>query len=364
MQQKMKNDINFALKQYDTLLIKGFAICLMLWHHLFLYHPEFGKMSQHVALLGKVCVAMFLFVSAYGLTVQVEKKGIFTNIHKKMWKELLEFYIKRLSKLYASFWVVFIIFVPIGIFVFNRGLEQPYGSQVNLTKRLIFDFFGMQGFQSYNVIWWFYQLIIVLYLLFPFIYMSVRKWNLYLLPFFFLLLGFHKIHIPIIQSWLFQFAIGISCALNQGAINNFFNRYSRLLILFFDIVFMIIIAYMRDNLNRFGGTAMDGFFTLTWVLFIVLTVRKIKGLNSILKFLGKHSMNIFMIHGFIYGYFFSNFIYSFKYPFLIFLVLLMISLSISVTLEFVKTKFGIYVLVNKIQCIKIDNIKFLPTFFL
>ena len=65
---------NYTLSLKDSFLIKGIAIFLMLWHHLFYTHAEYGYLVQTTAILGKVCVAMFLFVSAYGLTIQFEKK--------------------------------------------------------------------------------------------------------------------------------------------------------------------------------------------------------------------------------------------------------------------------------------------------
>jgi len=351
---KTKYDTNYTLTTQDSLIIKGFAICFMLWHHLFYEHPEFGELIQYTAILGKVCVAMFLFISAYGLAIQVEKKGMFTNIHKITWTELSGFYIKRFSKLYANFWVVFIIFVPIGVFVFNRNLVIPYGGN-NIIKSLICDFFGLGGFESYNSTWWFYQLIIVLYLLFPLFYLIIKKWNVTILVLFFLTSGYHRFRIPIVHDWLFSFSIGLSCALNKNSINRFLNLFNKQLILLFAIVFIFVIAYVRGHLKRFGNIGMDGFFTLTWLLFILFTVRKINFLNSAFAYLGNHSMNIFMIHTFICNYFFSGFIYSLKYPILIFIVLLMISLSISVILEFVKTKIGIYLLVNKINFIILNR---------
>lgn len=57
----------------DSKILKGIAICAMLWHHLFYEHPEYGKIVFHLALLGKVCVSMFLMISGYGLTKQYNK---------------------------------------------------------------------------------------------------------------------------------------------------------------------------------------------------------------------------------------------------------------------------------------------------
>lgn len=59
--------MNFEISKQDSLIMKGIAICAMLWHHLFYTHPEYGKFVYELGQLGKVCVAIFLFVSGYGL---------------------------------------------------------------------------------------------------------------------------------------------------------------------------------------------------------------------------------------------------------------------------------------------------------
>jgi uncharacterized membrane protein len=64
----MPKSLNYSLTKDDTLLVKGVAICLMLCHHLF--NDEFGNVVFQTAQFGKVCVALFLFVSSYGLSIQ------------------------------------------------------------------------------------------------------------------------------------------------------------------------------------------------------------------------------------------------------------------------------------------------------
>ena len=71
-----KEKIDYSISLQDTMLIKGVAICCMVWHHLFYEHPEFGKFVFYSSQLGKVCVALFLFISAYGLAVQQEKQFV------------------------------------------------------------------------------------------------------------------------------------------------------------------------------------------------------------------------------------------------------------------------------------------------
>ncbi len=67
------------LSKSDTAGIKGIAILFMLWHHLFLHSVEYGALTQSLAIVSKVCVALFLFVSGYGLTKQysrLEKRNV------------------------------------------------------------------------------------------------------------------------------------------------------------------------------------------------------------------------------------------------------------------------------------------------
>ena len=77
------------LSKQDTTAIKGIAICLMLWHHLFLRTVEFGNVAHYLAQVFKVCVALFLFVSGYGLTKQYSK------LEKPYFKNTVKFLLKR-----------------------------------------------------------------------------------------------------------------------------------------------------------------------------------------------------------------------------------------------------------------------------
>ena len=344
---KPDTQINYALTKSDSLIIKGVAICFMLWHHLFFTFSDYGEWVQNTAYLGKVCVAMFLFVSAYGLTIQYSK---LKSIKYKLpgFVDTIKFQGKRLLKLYINYWFVFLLFVPIGIFFFYRSLQISYGDHVNYFKSVVIDLLGMQGFQSYNITWWFYQLIIILYLIFPLLYIAVKKMNLLILVFCFLILGVHICSIPIVRYWLFPFVLGISCAMNRDKISSFLNRTDWKILFICNLCLLFSVAFLRLEEWRFGGIGMDGFFTLTLILFIKIAVHKVNIISLVFDYLGKHSMNIFLIHTFIFNYFYSAFIYSFKYPFLIFIVLIACSLVISILIEYCKKIIRIYALENKI----------------
>ena len=125
--------------------MKGIAICAMLCHHLYCATPEgvapYTGIYEWIGWLGKVCVAMFLFCSSYGLTAQYKPASFVDD---------LKFVAKRLKKFYFNYWAIFVVFVPITIFVFHRSLTDAYGEGSNIILCFILDVLGLQGASSYN----------------------------------------------------------------------------------------------------------------------------------------------------------------------------------------------------------------------
>lgn len=350
-----KKDIDYALTVQDSLIIKGIAICLMLWHHVFLDNYDYGISVYKFSVFAKVCVSLFLFVSAYGLSIQHDKElSLLKNDlwHSLRFKYIIQFYIKRLLKLYSHFWVIFILFVPIGVFIFDRALSIPYGDE-NIVFHLLCDFFGLAEFQSYNISWWFYRLIITMYLLFPFLYVAIRRWNIYVIMLSLLLLIYYRSNFQIIPCYLFPFVLGISFAQNRNRISSILNMFHHLRILSLVVFLFWIGVYCRFNCNVLNGIYVDGFISVLIAYIVVLTFRYFRYINDSFVFLGKHSMNVFMIHSFIYYYFFHEQLYSSQNPLVIFSVLLLCCMLLSMLIEYGKEKMGFYTLIGKIDSIKL-----------
>ena len=68
-------------------------------------------------------------------------------------------------------------------------------------------------------------------------------------------------------------------------------------------------------------------------------------LGNILSFLGKHSMNIFLIHTLIKKYYLHEYIYSYNHFLIILCALMVLSLGASILIEFLK------------NCMKYDYVK-------
>ena len=95
-----------------------------------------------------------------------------------------------------------------------------------------------------------------------------------------------------------------------------------------------------------------GIFPIIVVAFCAEFINVIPGIRQILLFLGKHSMNVFLVHTFIRHYFWKDFIYSFGHFIPDFLALLVTSLAVSIALEWLKKVTGYNRLIQNI-CMKI-----------
>ena len=151
-------ELNFTKEH--TKIAKGVAILLMLTHHLFAFpdriHLDQGYISLFsiggnniefiMGVFGNICVSMYIFLSGYGIYMSSLKNGKIT----------LKDSFKRLKKLYINYWIVFIIFVPIGFIFFNKELN---------IREFILNFVGWSS--SYNGEWWFFRLYVELILLVP-----------------------------------------------------------------------------------------------------------------------------------------------------------------------------------------------------
>ena len=152
------------LSKSDTTGIKGIAILFMLWHHLFLHSTEYGALTQSLAIVFKVCVALFLFVSGYGLTKQ------YSGLEKRNVQTTIKFLLRRFINFFLPFWFCFILVVVIGNFC-GYTFYDAYPATRNTLKCIILDFFGQMGYDSYLKPWWFNKMIIQLYLVFPFLFL-------------------------------------------------------------------------------------------------------------------------------------------------------------------------------------------------
>lgn len=346
----------FTLSKQDTSIMKGIAICAMLFHHLYCSIPNWIRPYDGVLLwlgdCGKVCVSLFLFCSGYGLSAQFAKTNGF--------KRTTKFLIRRFVTFYMSYWVVFLIFVPLTVFAFHRPLAVPYGENENLWKCLALDLVGVMGFSSYNITWWFNKLIIVLWLLFPFFFWFVKKMPLIVTFIVSLLIARYWNSVVgwdyygELYMFQFPFVLGILWQTKELK-NERIKRFIREHTIWLSSISVVMVAFLvslriKRVIPHWSGVRLDPFITCAIALMVIFSIRKIRFLLIVLSFLGKHSSNIYLIHTFINVYWHFEWLHapSFMRRGINFFVLLGICLSVSVALEFFKNRIGFYAMQKKV----------------
>lgn len=327
-----------SLSLYDTQVLKGIALILLLCHHCwyegkgfdeFLLGDQHFPLFEKIGIFCKLCVTIFVFLSGYGLTVSSEKRGGLGN--------LLVFYRRRFARLMVNYWLIYLIFVPIGVLFFDRTFTSVYGEQ--WLKPAIADFFGLHNAVmghpwGYNATWWFYSCIILLYLQYPLFYVLRKAWPILIALVF--LLPFHLcLRFPWLWScydYYLAFVCGMSLAVAKPQSGGgVFGKC-------FLLISLLLISVLRFKTSEpiLSDTAIT--ISLIYVYHEIGLSSKIK---NVLAFLGQHSFNIFLFHTFINSIYFYSFIRWSSNPIIIVLTLLATCIPISIFIEWIKVKCSI-----------------------
>ena len=346
----------FSLSKQDTAVLKGIAIVAMLFHHLYFSIPQWVEpytgVWLYLGVAGKICVAIFLFCSGYGLEAQY--KGFAGFGHS------FRFVIKRLTSFYFNYWIIFLLFVPVTILFFNRPLSAAYGeglSSLEMTLYFIQDIIGLAGLHSYNITWWFNFLIVIFYLIFPFVSWLARKSSVFTLVLSIAVMVFLKSEYNI-NAYQFAFVLGIlwskAASVAQHSTSHIVIKYVLPSILSTGVMLAVRICFLPRD---WSVVKMDFLILLSIllmlviVLFVIVFVRKSEITMSVFSFLGRHATNIYLMHTFVNAYW--QFHWLHKGVFMRnggnFIVLLTICMGFSMLLEYVKNKIGFYKLLDQIK---------------
>lgn len=315
------------LTKKDTNILKGIALLLLLAHHLFYKNPGLYDdvhlkgayyLVQTVGYASKICVAIFVFLSGYGLTIKY--KDVIRVDQKR-------FFIERFTKLMLNYWLIWLIFVPISVLFLGPSLEEAYGSLLPL--KMFLDLTGLinaVGWYGYNPTWWFYSCIILLYAMFPIIHRYANKHMPILLitsVAFCLLPGNLAL---CARLYLPSFLLGVYVARNNEDVPSRVAVFSLLVILMCERAILKNVKY---------EILLDSIVVMIGMAFYV-RIRLFRWISLFLQFLGRHSMNIFLFHTFIFGLWFSEYIYMSRNPFIIYMSLLISCIIVSIMIEYFK----------------------------
>jgi len=319
----------FDLSPDDSKVAKGGAILLLLWHHLFYRHPEYGWFVYYTSGQATVCVAMFLILSGYGLAKVFKPE-----------QNVFHFYYKRLSKLYSTYWFIFLVCVPISMMLLDVTVKSAFSSVRHPYLATFAQFLGMQvyyGGHGFNPTWWFMSAIIPLYILFPFFYLAIDKYSWWALLVCLICTAFPKVDIPVLQQWIFPFVLGIFLAKWQVPPNNQWNKsISSLPKLIAVLAVLITLSFVVEIYGGpFGLTAQflrNVLIAPLAISFFVCLSKVHWIITRILRIFGEYSYVIFLTHTFLYFLWFPKLFYLLKTPPLIMIVLTISSLLFAISL--------------------------------
>lgn len=335
--------VTFSTK--DTQTCKGFAILIMLFHHLYAdtgrfsdltinFWPLSQNMAVQIANFMKICVGIYVFLSAYGLTLSYRKWD------KGDWKFVAARYVKMMMPFFAVYILMLLCSLVLGK---SWNIPRAYGlpaspglqDWASLVLAMAVDLLGfahLLGTPTFNATWWYMSLAIVIILLIPLLFRAVGKLGpgyaaalAAMLPF---ALGLPTVSLT---RYLLCMVLGVAAA-QKGLLAQCKDRYAQLpagnkLMCFAALTAALALAVILRQ-GRYKGTLVelwDSGIPVLVIVYLYLFINDLPVLAPVLRFFGKYSTTIFLTHTFIRYYWFRDISYYFENAWLNFVVLTVLS---------------------------------------
>lgn len=188
MIRNLSKKLSFSRNEADVM--KGIAVCFLLIHHLcsetmMQIHPTTSlifstKMIIRISTFSKVCLALFVFVSSYGITKSMEKVEEINVEHQEIG------IIKRFLKLFLNYFFVFIIVNIFSMMIpaIGHNFRDVYWSNGYFYGILYFlcDLFCLStiiGTPTMNRTWWWMPVALVITFLVPMMQKAIKKYGIF-----------------------------------------------------------------------------------------------------------------------------------------------------------------------------------------
>ena len=282
-----KTNVDY-LSNKSTKSLKGLLALFIIFHHVS-QKITTGENFSNFEYMGRYIVALFFFLSGYGLYFQYSNDATYME----------NFLRKRLTRIFIPFFVFIVIYV-----IYRASL----GEVVNV------DFFLSFWRDHSNIIYngWFINSIIVLYVIF---YVSFKKKDskiaIFKLVFFTLVYIFWKAY-QNHGDWeyvsIMAFFLGVFWMKDRSLIDKFIEKNYFVLLVSFSIL-MYVFRHYEVIMKNIGITNKYVYYgivgnlcTMIFVVYFLLLTNKLNFSNKYLDFLGNISFEIYMIHGLVMHY--------------------------------------------------------------
>lgn len=329
-------------------MAKGLAILLLLAYHLFEseellvsldvdYAPFSTEAFLRFTGFGNICVSVFVFLTAFGIAtgLQTQKKALPEGL---FWKTAYSQAWRRLLRLMRNF---AILYLSVNLLWWHSfDYQSLYGAGKQSVLPLLTDALGLSMFfdtPTLNATWWYMEIAYVLIFLVPLLTWITDRIGCLTLPMAFLLPFAVTLH-PDLQRYLFVAAFGVCAAWGSWPDRLLNLKLHPWLQWLAGPAGFVLCVLIRQNfiVHEYYIHLVDAPIALFLVYFASALAGSLPVLGKALALLGKHSMNIYLVHTFFYMILWRQYIYQFRYAGVTFLLLLAVCLLYSVALEAVK----------------------------
>lgn len=324
------------ISKQEAILLQGIGAMFMVYHHLFGF-PEriaapyvivsdfgFLHIGTMLSYFGRICISIFAFVSGYGMCKMgyqrlLGKPNVLLNGYKMV--------LTQLKKFYSRFWLVCLVFIPIGYLMKIYSFEPWI-----LVKSLL----GLSN--AYNKEWWYAGTYIRFLLYFPILFFAISLIE----------------HLDKRKSTIILAVIGISGTLGY-LLFGWAEKWSVSFCFFSGMLVIALGLFERagawlDILGKWkyaiafsgaGGVSLTRFvfehncdedflFTPLFLFFILVLLKSDfckRTFNKAIAFVGRYSTYVWLTHTFFGYYYFQRLTFAPYYSTLIFIWCLLLCVS-------------------------------------
>lgn len=355
-----KDNRSFTIQ--DTFKAKCIAILLLIFHHMFNDEEEIVQNCRirfiecntivKAAVNARVCVWIFVFLSAYGITISY-MRGMTSRTPTAEYR--VRFFWHRVLMLQKIYFPTVIIQYVVLL------LTKPSSELILNPLYVVTNFLGIAdilNFPKLTGLYWYISFTLLLILFFPLFYDICERYSYLTIPIVSVLTlgymgeGIHSHNGGLYLQYISAVFAGIIFAQKnvwyklKTQLPSFKSFIRFIVLLMCAIIFPIIRNSSLQDILMYKQVLMTG--TAIAVCWIACCYCSLSWLSKLMIFIGKHSGNMYLLHLLVL-YHMKGIIYYSKNIVVSFMSCVIISLLFSVALSFILKRIGYYSLIKKID---------------
>lgn len=287
----LRRSVSENLSPNVTQELKGFAILSVIFAHIGYFLVSDTQFLFPLSILAGVGVNLFLFLSGYGLTVSSIKKD----------DSVIQFYKKRIIKLFLPFWIILGVLLLTDFFI----LHIVYSKEFILPA--VFGIFTHANiFTDFNSPFWYFTFILFFYFIFPLIFIKKYPWisAIFTYSISYLIIKINPVFlsnvIGLYTVHLYAFPLGMLCAqlfLNKKISSfNLYKKYEKFLYPVILLVLCGIVWYTSIHSGVGKGITLEQNISLVTMFALILLFVFKRFEFRVLSIFGLYSYEIYLLH--------------------------------------------------------------------